>query len=639
LLLVSGGGVALLAVIGLIAALTSAGTNTAINKETEKKASKAQGPGTLVLDWPEGERGDAALTIDGEAKSVPTEGPISFKLKPRQHTVGILRKGFEPVRGQVEVAKGATARFQPQWKPAADVAGIATADKSSQISSFQVGSAIVIPGFEGWQQVLAVAKDKAAAQKKDILIVFGSSDGNPATVELAKALKAAGLPNGPLGERFIPLVIDQPQTDSGLNRVLDYRQNRKLSGEYAVGEELPMLALADDQGRPYAIQRQWPEGVAAAERMIQTLAAQKQDRDARLAAAAQGTPQEQLAAAVDFLNWLAEKKLLVQYRDAIHPWWTLAVQEDPTNASCKLEVVLEAEMMCKLTEIPDDPGTVDIVQRLDLLQPWLQDRRFADADRGFKLHFLAGNILGRIGEDDSAIAHITRAATYDPKDPDLQDARKALAGLSRGVLSSGTGFLIADGGYILTNKHVVEGPGRVAVQLAGVNEPIVAQSVKLHPKLDIALVQVDLPQSHRPDALGINAANLSLGLEVGALGYPLNDLLGEGLKFTEGVVSSLPNAGRKDMILLDMRINFGNSGGPLCDKQGNVIGMITAKIGDAGDASFGMAIPAESLDAFLTEELPSDAKRGACRPTIPNSTWPDVTKAISPAVLMIVKLR
>jgi S1-C subfamily serine protease len=596
----------------------------------------------LVVDWPAADRGDATLSLDGKPMAVPKEGPIALKVKPGKHVVGILRKDFEPVRGEVQVAKGTTETFQPQWKEVVAVASNtqpAPAVGGESPSSFPVGTAIVIPGFEGWQQVLAVAKDKAANEKKDILIVFGSSDGNPATVELARALKDAGLPGGSLGERFVPLVIDHPETDTGLNRVLDYRQNRRLSGEYAIGDELPVLALADDQGRPYAIQREWPAGVAAADKVIQSLAAQKQDRDTRLAAANQGTPQEQLAAAVDFLKWLSEKKLMVQYRDAIHPWWSLAEKEDPTNAAGKQEVVLEAEMLCKLSEIPDDPGAVDIVQRLDVLQPWLQDRRFADADRGFKLHFLAGNILGRIGEEDSAIAHITRAATYDPKAPELQIARKALAGLSRGVISNGTGFLVADGGYILTNKHVVEGPGRVAVQVTEENEPILAKSVKLHPTLDIALVQVDLPESHRPDAIGMSTTKPSLGLEVGALGYPLSTLLGEGLKFTEGVVSSLPNSSRKDMILLDMRINFGNSGGPLCDKQGNVIGMITAKIGDAGDASFGMAIPAEALDAFLVEVLPPDAKRGSLRPTIPNSDWPAVTKAVSPAVLMIVKLR
>jgi S1-C subfamily serine protease len=296
--------------------------------------------------------------------------------------------------------------------------------------------------------------------------------------------------------------------------------------------------------------------------------------------------------------------------------------------------------MCKLTEIPDDSGAVDIVQRLDLLQPWLQDRRFGDANRGFKLHFLAGNLLHYVGEEDSAIAHITRAATYDPLDPELQEARKALAGLSRGVLSSGTGFLVADGGYILTNKHVVAGPGRVAVRVPGVADPVPAKSVKVHAKLDVALVQIDLPQSHKATAVGLNTAKLNRGLEVAAFGYPQGDALGEDLKFTKGAISSLPNPALENMILLDLRINPGNSGGPLCDVQGNVIGMITAKIGGgAALDSYGMAIPAAELDSFLADVLPADSKRGEPGPAQEGSTWAQVDAAISPSVLMIVKLR
>ena len=131
-----------------------------------------------------------------------------------------------------------------------------------------------------------------------------------------------------------------------------------------------------------------------------------------------------------------------------------------------------------------------------------------------------------------------------------------------------------------------------------------------------------------------------LGLEVAAFGYPQGDALGEDLKFTKGAISSLPNPALENMILLDLRINPGNSGGPLCDVQGNVIGMITAKIG-GGVAldSYGMAIPAEELDKFLTEVLPAEAKRGESRPAKATSTWAEVDTAISPAVLMIVKLR
>jgi hypothetical protein len=401
---------------------------------------------------------------------------------------------------------------------------------------------------------------------------------------------------------------------------------------------LPVLALADDHGRPYAIERGLNKSMDAVPQLIETLASRRQERDSLLAATHQGDAQQQLDAAVDFLKWLGSQKLLVQYREAIHPWWSLAEKEDPANTEGKQEVILEAEMMCKLTDLPDDAGRVEIVQRLGLLEPWLQDRRFSDADRGFKLHFIAGNILGRLGEEDSAIAHIQRAATYDPKDPELQDARKSVAGLSQNILSSGTGFVVAEGGYILTNKHVVDGPGRVAVRLAGIKEPVLAKSVKLHAQLDVALIQIDLPESYQGPPVSLNTAKLHRGLEVGAFGYPQGDALGADLKFTKGAISSLPNASLDNMILLDLRVNPGNSGGPLSDSQGNVIGMITAKTGGVNLDSYGMAIPAEELDTFLTAVLPPDAKRGVAREA-KSSTWAQVDAAISPSVLMIVKLR
>lgn len=635
ILLAVGGSVAVVAVIGLIVALTSSGTPP----QAEQQPAKTSTLATLVVDWPEAERGNATLSLNGKPTAVPATGAIQLKVKPGKHVVGILRKDYEPTRDEVTVARGETALVRPQWKEVVQVAGNQPgATVAETPSGFPLGTGIVIPGFEGWQQVLAIAKDKAANEKKDVLIVFGSSDGNPDTGRLAAALKNAGLPGGALGEKFVPLVIDFPETGTGMNQIMDRRQNRKLMGEYAIDDQLPVVALADDQGRPYAIQREWPGGVGDAAQVVETLQSRRQERDDLLAATKTGTAPQQLDAAVAFIKWLNSHKLLVQYREDIHPWWALATKEDPVNTAGKQEVILEAEMMCKLTDLPEDVGRVEIVQRLDLMEPWLKDRRFADADRGFKLHFLAGNILGRMGEEDVGIAHIERAASYEPQDPDLKAARESVAGLSRNILSSGTGFVVAEGGYILTNKHVVDGPGRVAVRIAGVKEPVAAKSVKLHEKLDVALVQIDLPESYQPQPVGLNAGQLNRGLEVGAFGYPQGDALGEDLKFTKGAVSSLPNASLDNMILLDLRINPGNSGGPLCDVQGNVIGMITAKTSGLNLDSYGMAIPAAELDKFLAATLPEGTQRGVERDAKAN-TWAEVDAAISPAVLMVVKLR
>jgi S1-C subfamily serine protease len=130
---------------------------------------------------------------------------------------------------------------------------------------------------------------------------------------------------------------------------------------------------------------------------------------------------------------------------------------------------------------------------------------------------------------------------------------------------------------------------------------------------------------------------LELGLEVAAYGYPQGDALGSGLKFTKGAISDQPNASLDNMILLDLRINSGNSGGPLCDRQGRVVGMITAKTSGVEFDSYGMAIPANELVPFLEENLPDDATRGVARQEA--SDWTKVTSNIKPAVLMILKTK
>jgi S1-C subfamily serine protease len=638
-LLIGGGGALAACVIGVIVWAMSSGNGSPAAKDGDKKVPKDATHGILVLDWPEDERSHASLSIDGKSKTIPPAGVIELKLKPGKHLVGILRKDFEPFRKEVVLGKGATENIRPQWQEATSTTS-AGGVAGNPPSSFPLGSAIVIPGFEGWLQNLAVAKEKAAAEKKDILIVFGSSDGNLNTRQLAATLKTAGLPGGELAKKYVPLVIDFPETGNGGNRVLDLRQNRKLKGEYGIDDRhLPVLALADSKGHPFAVEREWSAAKKEITQAIETMSGRRQERDSLLAATSQGNSQQQLAAAVGFINWASAQKLVLQYRDAIHPWWNLAVKEDPTNATGKQEVVLEAEMMCQLTDLPEGVGRVEIAERLDLLQPWLQDRRFSDGDRGFKLHFIAGNILGQIGEEATALAHLNRAVTYEPKDPELQEAKKLAIGQDRNILSSGTGFVVAEGGYILTNKHVVDGPGRVAVRIAGVKDPVPAKSVKLHTQLDVALVQVDLPESYKPQPVGLSTSKLNRGLEVGAFGYPQGDALGSDLKFTKGAISSLPNASLDNMILLDLRINPGNSGGPLCDIQGNVVGMITAKTSGVNLDSYGMAIPVEELEKFLTAVVPADAKRGKPQSANPNSTWAQVDANISPSVLMVVKIR
>ena len=130
------------------------------------------------------------------------------------------------------------------------------------------------------------------------------------------------------------------------------------------------------------------------------------------------------------------------------------------------------------------------------------------------------------------------------------------------------------------------------------------------------------------------------GRRVAAFGYPLGDAVGATIKLTTGTVSAVGDEGTEGMCVLDVRVNPGNSGGPLCDVRGHVVGMVTAKSrGGYGVDSYGMAIPITPLREFLTQNLPSKAKGLFLNSKGRTMEWVDVDRLVSPSVLMIIRNR
>jgi hypothetical protein len=104
------------------------------------------------------------------------------------------------------------------------------------------------------------------------------------------------------------------------------------------------------------------------------------------------------------------------------------------------------------------------------------------------------------------------------------------------------------------------------------------------------------------------------------------------------VVSTPPEDGVDGMMLLDAKVNPGNSGGPLCDERGNVLGIVTAKslISEELHAdSYGMARPSWDIDAFLHKRF-RDYKPVAVR-TKKLASWADVDRLVSPSVVLIMR--
>ena len=165
---------------------------------------------------------------------------------------------------------------------------------------------------------------------------------------------------------------------------------------------------------------------------------------------------------------------------------------------------------------------------------------------------------------------------------------------SRGA---GSGFIIDSDGYILTNHHVIDNAERITVTLAD-GRSFRGEVVGTDPAIDIALLKIsggrDLPEA----PLG-NSDDLRVGEWVCAIGNPL----GYVHSVTVGVVSFI---GRKlfdvsldDYIQTDAAINFGNSGGPLINSRGQVIGINSAV--SSRTSSIGFAVPINQAVAILPQ--------------------------------------
>lgn len=174
------------------------------------------------------------------------------------------------------------------------------------------------------------------------------------------------------------------------------------------------------------------------------------------------------------------------------------------------------------------------------------------------------------------------------------------------AVSSGSGFIITEDGYIVTNAHVVDSvltnkTYHVAVDIPGHEEMIDASIVGTDVQTDIAIIKLDEAGKYPTVILG-DSGTLRVGELVVAIGNPLGTLQGT---VTAGVVSAVDremnNNGYSMMLLqTDASINQGNSGGPLINSFGEVIGVTNAKMGSA--EGLGFAIPISSVK-FVIESI------------------------------------
>ena len=168
--------------------------------------------------------------------------------------------------------------------------------------------------------------------------------------------------------------------------------------------------------------------------------------------------------------------------------------------------------------------------------------------------------------------------------------------------SSGTGFGLASNGIIVTNFHVIDGATNIKVRGVGsdFSKAYNAKILVSDKNNDLALIQIDdnsftslgsIPYTIKQDLAGV-------GENVFVLGYPLRATMGDEIKLTNGIVSSKSGfQGDITSYQVSAPVQPGNSGGPLFDNDGNLIGIVNAKLVGAENASY--AIKASYLSGLM----------------------------------------
>jgi S1-C subfamily serine protease len=230
--------------------------------------------------------------------------------------------------------------------------------------------------------------------------------------------------------------------------------------------------------------------------------------------------------------------------------------------------------------------------------------------QGYTKAIFARETLGAELKPDELVEGDRRAAAFTPK-RGFHALASNPAGPNATPKSSGTGFFVTDDGFLVTNHHVVEENGNYLVKTKSGSYP--AKIIKTDPTNDIALLKVTgsfkaLPLAHGKEC--------RLGEGVFTIGFPNPELQGLEPKLTRGELSSL--AGMKDdarYFQISVPVQPGNSGGPLVDSRGNVVGLVSMRMGDFRALKLTGAIPQNvnyalksSLVLSLLESVPEAAR-------------------------------
>ena len=184
-----------------------------------------------------------------------------------------------------------------------------------------------------------------------------------------------------------------------------------------------------------------------------------------------------------------------------------------------------------------------------------------------------GNLV--IGQcRNGGYGNVSPRQVSEPRDNREPGKRKRI--VTSGSYSIGTGWPVAEG-LVVTNHHVISGRNNISLILSD-NRRLSASILEVDTTNDLALLRVDDVDA-LPPALMIAEKPAPLGAKVFTIGYPHPDIMGSQPKLTDGIISSLSGLqDDKRTYQVTVALQSGNSGGPLINMQGKVVGVVTSKL-------------------------------------------------------------
>jgi len=233
----------------------------------------------------------------------------------------------------------------------------------------------------------------------------------------------------------------------------------------------------------------------------------------------------------------------------------------------------------------------------------------------------------KAGSGDSATELVSantytlgRASDANAAKPDPRDARPG----------SGTAFVVSPDGHLLTCAHVVRNATEIKVTLGGETSP--CEVVVRDDARDLAVLRID--RRNLPALPLADSEKVELAQEVRAIGFPLSDILGSSLKVTRGSVAGIAVGRRGKVFQIDAVVNPGNSGGPLVDSSGRVVGVVSAQLVGAKIAQVGFAVPINYAKSLLSQrKIGFQAGDGGTQ-----LEGPTLVKRVAPAVGLVTMM-